>query len=255
MMLGWLKDKVETKDGVDAFPIADMLPQISFRCAPEDEGIIAQPVAAKHAMPDWFKRLPAVAREELSVTNNALTVKRCMPFLDALTFGWVIPLAATVRLDISDGGASINCGWDFDKEMISSHGVSQVAGHPRLPMPPMKFHNYWTIVTPPGWSCLFIPPLNRPNSLFEIASGVVDTDTYHSLIHFPFFATAGEGIHTIERGTPIVQVIPFRRDSSALEMIADIRAETSEEAGDRERIRRSTMASEGWYRQQARAPR
>ena len=46
--------------------------------------------------------------------------------------------------------------------MVSNHSPFQVAGNPHEPRPPMKFHNYWTIRTPPGWSCLFLPPLNRP---------------------------------------------------------------------------------------------
>lgn len=234
---------------------ASAKPMISFTCAPEDIGVIAQPIPAKQAIPDWFKVIPAIDRSELSANNNGLTVKRCMPFLDALTTGWIIPIAATVRIEISEGGSRIDCGWEFDKEMISPHNSGQVRGHPKLPMPPMKFHNHWTIVTPEGWSCLFIPPLNRPNPLFEIASGIVDTDRYRSPIHFPFFATAGDGVHVIEKGTPIAQVIPFRREMSALAMDAEIRAETSEEFEDRERIRRLTMASEGWYRKEAREQR
>lgn len=230
-------------------------PTITFTCAPDDLGVIAAPIPAKQAMPDWFKSIPAIDHEALSANNNGLTVKRCMPFLDALTTGWIIPLAATVRFEISNGGSQIDCGWDFDKEMISPHNSEQVRGHPRLPMPPMKFHNHWAIATPAGWSCLFVPPLNRPNPLFEIASGIVDTDSYRSPIHFPFFATAGDGVHVIEKGTPIAQVIPFRREMSALAMDAEIRAETGEEEEDRERIRRLTMASEGWYRKEAREPR
>lgn len=253
-MFAWSRDRAPRRarqaSGDEILP-----DRIGFRCMAEDLGVIAPPIPAKHTMPDWFKRLPAVAREAISPTNNAITVKRCMPFIDAMSFGWIIPLAATVRLEIKDGGAKIECGWDFDKEMVSPHSVAQVEGHPRLPAPPMKFHNYWTIATPPGWSCLFLPPLNRPNPVFEAAAGVVDTDTYQSLIHFPFFATAADGVHVVEKGTPIVQVIPFRRDASALSVSADIRSETADEADERERIRRATMAGAGWYREEARAAR
>ncbi len=253
-MLHWFKGNEPSPSTPFAMDEGDR-PEISFRCSAEDEGIIAPPIPAKQVMPDWFKRLPPVAREAMSASNNAITVKRCMPFLDAMTFGWIIPLAATVRLEIKDGGTVIECGWDFDKEMVSPHSVAQVEGHPRLPAPPMKFHNYWTIATPPGWSCLFVPPLNRPNPMFEAAAGVVDTDTYRALIHFPFFATAPDGVYVVDKGTPIVQVIPFRRDATALGMTADVRAETQGEADERERIRRSTMAGDGWYREEARAPR
>lgn len=82
----------------------------------------------------------------------------------------------------------------------------------------MKFHNYWTIQTPPGWSCLFVAPLNRPALPVEILAGVVDTDTYASLINFPFIATGADGVHVIEKGTPLVQIIPFRRSEAELEL-------------------------------------
>lgn len=228
-------------------------PLIEFLCQPEDLGVIAEPVAAKTALPAWLRKLPGVDRANLTATNNGLTVKRCMPFLDAMTTGWLIPLAATVRLEISDGGRTVTAGWEFDRELVSTHGVSQVAGNPYEPRPPMKFHNYWTIRTPKGWSCLFLPPANRPNSVFEVLSGVVDTDTYVSLVNFPFIATGSDGVYNLAKGTELVQVIPFPRAAVALEGV--VRAEIANEAADRERIRRSTLASEGWYRRSARANR
>ena len=228
-------------------------PRIEFLCAPEDRGVIAEPVPAREALPDWFRRLPAVDKQRLSPTDNALTVKRCMPFLDALTAGWILPLAATVRVEITDNGQTVNCGWDFDRTMVSNHHPYQVTGHPLQPRPPCKFHNHWTIRTPKGWSCLFVPPLNRPNGVVEIASGVVDTDEYQALIHFPFFATAPDGLYTLEKGTPLVQVIPFRREDLQIEGV--VRAETQAEAAERQRILRATSAGDGWYRQQAREKR
>ena len=49
-----------------------------------------------------------------------------------------------------------------------------------------KFINKWLIKTPPGYSCLFVKPLNHFETRFEIISGVVDTDTYINTINFPF---------------------------------------------------------------------
>lgn len=228
-------------------------PKILFTCKPELQGVIAEPRLAKTVIPDWFRKLPAVDGEHLHATNNGLTVKRCMPFLDAMTTGWIIPLAATVRLVIRDGGATVDAGWDIDQTMVSNHGPHQVAGHPAGARPPCKFHNYWTVTTPPGWSCLFVPLINRPNPVVDIVSGVVDTDSYRSLINFPFFAVAEDGVHTLERGTPLVQVIPFRRDASQID--GEVRPETPAEAELKTRILRQTQASEGWYRKVARAIR
>ncbi|RWO58370.1 DUF6065 family protein [Mesorhizobium sp.] len=226
---------------------------IRFSCRPEDHGVIAPPVAAKTVLPDWFRKLPPVDAQQASATNNGLTVKRCMPFLDAMTTGWILPLAATVRLEVKDGGSAVDAGWEFDRVMVSNHGAHQVAGNPKEPAPPCKFHNYWSIRTPPGWSCLFLPPLNRPAQPFECVAGIVDTDTYAAHIHFPFFATAPDGLYVIEKGTPLVQVIPFRREDSALK--AEIQSETGAEATERETVYRNTIASEGWYRKWARAAR
>ena len=228
-------------------------PEIEFLCRPKDEGIIAEPLPAKSVIPAWFRRLPGIDRSQVSAMNDGMTVKRCMPFLDAMSAGWIIPLAVPVRLEITEGGRTVEAGWDFDLEMVSNHSSFQLAGNPYEPHPPMKFHNYWTICTPPGWSCLFVPPINRPNGIFEVLGGVVDTDKYRSPVNFPFVATAPDGVYTLTKGTPLAQVIPFRRADAAID--GSVRAETEREAEERERIRRSTKAGDGWYKRHARAER
>ena len=87
---------------------------------------------------------PGTDTHELSATNNGLTVKRCLPFLDALNTGWLLPLAATVRLEISDSGREVAAGWEFDREMVSPHSAFQAAGNPYEPRPLLKFHNPWS---------------------------------------------------------------------------------------------------------------
>ena len=102
---------------------------------------------------------------------------------------------------------------------------------------PRKVHNYWTIRTAPGWSCLFTAPLNRAHPAIEIIARVVNTDRYASLISFPLIVTGPDGLYPLEKGMPLVQVIPFRRDAAFAS--AQIRSETDEETAERERIRRS----------------
>jgi hypothetical protein len=86
-------------------------PRIQFLCQPEDLGVIAPPVAAKTSLPEWYRRLPAADPQHLSARDNGLTIKRCVPFLDAMTSGWILPLAATVRLEIRDDGRNVEAGW------------------------------------------------------------------------------------------------------------------------------------------------
>ena len=56
----------------------------------------------------------------------------------------------------------------------------------------------------------------------------------------------------IEKGTPIAQLIPFRRAHAALDDV--VRAETVADRDAKNRILRSTMAGDGWYRKE-REPR
>lgn len=142
--------------------------------------------------------------------------------------------------------------------MVSNHGPHQVAGNPKEPSPPCKFPNHWTISIPPGWSCLFVPPLNRPHESFEVLSGVVDTDRFTTPVNFPFIATGGDGVHVLPKGTPLVQVVPFRRADAAIAatvVAGVVRAETDSEAGERRRIHRSIRSAAGWYRNHARFKR
>ena len=50
---------------------------------------------------------------------------------------------------------------------------------------------------------------------FRTFSGVVDTDMYELGVEFPFqlLNTITEDIFILEKGTPICQVIPFKRES------------------------------------------
>jgi hypothetical protein len=71
-------------------------------------------------------------------------------------------------------------------------------------------------------------------------------------VNFPFVALAGDGVHTLPKGTPLVQVIPFTR-AEGIEGV--VRVESDGEAEQRRRVYRNTLAGEGWYRRESRARR
>ena len=52
------------------------------------------------------------------------------------------------------------------ESVIEPHDMIRLKGHPDLPKPPLKFINYWHMKTPPGWSTLFTPLLNRGARVF-----------------------------------------------------------------------------------------
>jgi len=78
---------------------------IKFRCPGELEGLLPQPVPANLGVPDWLKAMPTTAFSALNQQDDE-TVKRCPPFIDAMTCGFLIPLICDIRVE--DGEIS----WD-----------------------------------------------------------------------------------------------------------------------------------------------
>jgi hypothetical protein len=164
---------------------------------------ILKPFSSSRFVPDWYRKMKGV-------DEQIITVKKCVPFLDALTSGYMIPLPMDVTWDSerkdfnSDGKIMVNS----DHAAVQTHEVVLPTGfNPQ----PHKWINSWHIKTPKGYSTLFIHPLNRLDLPFYSFSGVVDTDRHPLIINFPFVLQEGfEG--TIPAGTPVIQAIPFKRD-------------------------------------------
>ena len=191
------------------------------------------PVLTKTNIPDWYKKLTH------SYENQ--TVKGCMPFLDTLTCGYIlkIPTDYKIRHNVEFEGKK-RSGFDSAQQMMNSiaekvninyqgkpefHSTDQLKGSPYVEKNKnLSFHkilNPWIIKTPPGYSTLFVPPLNNADDRFSIIPGIVDTDSFENEVNFPIVINGDkyEILDTIlERGTPYVQCIPFRRDSWKMEV-------------------------------------
>jgi Family of unknown function (DUF6065) len=198
-------------------------PKIKFYCDSRKTGVIPEPYQSRKVMPDWYKKLSSYANREDGM--EIPTLKRCPPFLDAMSTGWIIPLAADITVKVIDNGAGVNWETNFFEPIFEHHNLIQISTHPNAPTVPIKVMNHWLIQTPPGWSCLFVPPLNRPDDTFDLFSGIVETDKYFEYINFPGFLKAREGTFTIKRGHPLMQVIPFKRDFSKEEVIKTLNSD------------------------------
>ena len=104
--------------------------------------------------------------------------------------------------------------------MVSFHQNDQFSEYPKfkdLPSLP-KFSNPWIIETPKGYSCFIISPVHRELP-FEILPAVVDTDSYGGTVDFPFYLKDPNWEGLIPSGTPIAQVIPFKREDWKMSVI------------------------------------
>jgi hypothetical protein len=191
------------------------------------------PIPTKLNIPDWFKNL------EHSLFNK--TVKGCMPFLDSITSGYLLKMPQDLYINHNVNNEnqkkeifkdSFNVfAMEKYTEMLNAkyinlnckngdvHPTNQLLGSPLIEknknLPFYKILNPWKIKTPKGYSCLFVPPLNNSDDRFSIIPGIVDTDTFPMEINFPMTINGDKYpvlTTVIKKGTPYVQIIPFKRD-------------------------------------------
>ena len=167
------------------------------------------PQPATRFIPDEFKKLKRFREDKL----HEPTLKTCVPFLDSLTMGYIIPFDQDYVVDPVENDFSVTPA-NREQNDFGFHNKAQLPKEWKTAGENAgKFINKWLIITPPGYSCLFIKPMNRLETRFDIIAGVVDTDTYINVINFPFILNKRDKQFLIKKGEPMVQVIPFKRQS------------------------------------------
>jgi hypothetical protein len=230
---------------------------IVFRCDPALIDLLPRPEPAKTALPDWLRRMPP--RAASSVHQRSIrTVKQCPPFVDAMAYGFVVPLPCDVT--VRDG----EFAWDWPLPPLA------VASHPRAPLSfhvpeqvaasplaqghqsVVKFNSFWTIELEPGWSLMVVHPVNRADLPFRLVTGLVDADRFNEIgINFPALWTDAGFRGVLPRGLPVAQCYPVPRAAPTLECKAMSAQEVERYGG----LAGDVMAGPGVYRKRFRAKR
>jgi hypothetical protein len=191
--------------------------RIVFRCDPALAGHLPPPLPARATLPDWVRNMRS---REFSPTHGqeVRTVKQCPPFIDAMTYGFIMPLSCDIT--VRDG--TLSWHWDVPtpsvhahpRSPISFHVPEQVAGtplhHPDRAL--VKFNSFWTIELEPGWSLFAMHPANREDLPFRLVTGLVDADRFNDVgILFPARWTDPGFAGTLPRGTPVAQCFAVPR--------------------------------------------
>jgi hypothetical protein len=191
--------------------------KITFKARDKNSyDICLPPVPASEMLPEWWKKMSPYVGDKLLVGNNVnnSSPKKCMPMLDALTNGYIIPLWSDVQVLQSDDGPFIT--WKIKtKNVFELHGDN--AKH--MVPPPVgygatvfKFMNVWIPQLPKGYSYAVVEPLGFRDLPFKAIPAIVDGDKSTLEILTPIWVKEGfEGI--VEKGTPMFQIIPFKRDN------------------------------------------
>lgn len=168
-------------------------------------------VPARSTVPTWFKLTPKYVGTKLLSSHANATVKLCVPFLDALTTGYVVRLQADLVVEQNPEGVHIS--WGAEEEVLSLR-PSEVNATIPIPLGCSNQHFVWkprfSLKVPSGYSLMFTHPLNRYDLPFVTLTGVFDGNyTLAPYGNIPvFFSRTFEGV--IPQGTPIAQLIPFK---------------------------------------------
>lgn len=215
--------------------------KITFRCPPELEGRLPKPFPAKRGLPEWLKTMSMTA-EAPDFGKSLPTLKQCPPFLDAMAFGFIVPLAADLSVEDGvfewdwgeaplDGTVPASDLGPYPEAPISCQHNAQMTGTPLFDedYSAIKFHCFWTIELPPGYSLFATHPVNRHDLPFRSLTGLIDCDHFsHAFVHFPALWVDHDFRGVLPKGTPVAQCLAVEREGYELAF-----EQLSGEAGER----------------------
>lgn len=208
------------------------------------------PIPASRLLPEWYKKQPGIVKNENALPSGVVnaTVKKCMPVFDLLSAGYIIVAPCDIYVDATDPeklSYSIPLSMkQFQSDMFATHAPEQ---YDHYPVDTSRYHKtllrvmpFWSISTPAGYSTMFAQPFHREDTELFAMSAIVDTDKFISEGHFSFLVKKDfKGV--IKQGTPLAQIIPFKRDDWESEIVT---AEETSKSLFKQRLNlRSTFAN------------
>jgi hypothetical protein len=187
---------------------------------------------AKTVIPEWYKDIVGFNEKNMQFDGNIplKSAKNCIALLDSLTSGYVIKLWRDVHIEkMEDGHLYIR--WPIADD---DSGVVDFRNNPynNIPIPAghssdkVSWNLPYVFKLPPGYSALFTHPLNRFDLPFITMSGIIDLDSGMYEGNLPFFIK-DDFTGLIPAGTPIAQIIPFKRDDWKINHNVDLVKQTN----------------------------
>jgi hypothetical protein len=179
----------------------------------EAELCVPEPKPSKNYIPQWYKSIPP---STLDYQNNIVyTVKKCTPFLDGFTSGYIQELWCDLRItkiNTEHGNDFVRYDWSGKIRPVENREEPNMlptfSGYYNTNM---HWVTQWEPKTPKGYSTLYSHPSSRIDLPFFTLTGVIDTDKYWNPGPLPFFIKKDfEGI--IPAGTPIYQINFIKRE-------------------------------------------
>ena len=201
------------------------MPTIDFTTFNEETLRDFKPVLAKTVLPGWCKKMKVFQAIRGQRTQ---TIRACPAMHDWTKSGWYLlanrdieVLVGSDRESLSDenfatrdpsGGSYASPTHPSDQfDNAFDYLKDNEFGHVK---DAFKMRNPWNIITPKGYSCYYLDPFLFQNEFFATWQGIIDTDEFNvnqdnsQIIFYPRTNKS----FTIAKGTPLCQIIPFKRE-------------------------------------------
>jgi hypothetical protein len=187
--------------------------------------LVPPPKPAKLYIPEWFKEIPGINYKNIKMIGQGerhvnANIKNCIPVLDSFTSGYIQETWTDIFIEEDEDG---DVEYNFSTQSCPKIMSSRDEHHMPIKNDYYDFEFIWMQVwipkLPDGYSYLFTSPLNRPDLPFTTATAIVDGDklNYTHGGNVPFYIKKGfSGV--IHQGTPMYQMIPFKRESWKMEI-------------------------------------
>jgi hypothetical protein len=177
------------------------------------------PNQSSRSIPKWFNdaemyvKDPNTGEKVDTYWNDQkmLTFKACPALIDAFAIGYIYKTPCDILFKNENNKIIIEIQNGY-QDFCTSRGTD-----PQLHIPNgfykehFSWYPNWAPELPEGYSGIYITPLNHFELPFMTMAGIIDSDKMTMPGLVPFFLKEGfTGI--IPKGTPYLQVIPFKRE-------------------------------------------
>ena len=200
------------------------MPTIDFTTFNDNTIRDFKPILAKSIMPDWWKKMKIFQAVRGKRTQ---TIRACPAMDDWLKSGWYILANRDIEVLVGQDREGLsnenfitrdhtNSGYNSPSHPSEQFDnafdyIKNTKGHVK---DAFKMRNPWNIITPDGYTCFYLDPFLFQNNHFAVWQGIIDTDKFNTnqdnsqIIFYPKV----EHSFVIPEGTPLVQIIPYRRE-------------------------------------------
>lgn len=208
------------------------MPNIEFiKLKPAINNVAKSPSPANRANAEWWKNMEKYYHDAsgqlIYPHKKAATIRSCPAISDSVNFGYIVYSPVDIYIDaeredvISWQTPDIDLSILDDQDnstFINFHNRDQFREH-TIPkgfhQTVMKINTLWGIKTDPGYSVWITHPINRNDLPLKVYDAVIDTDVFP--LYFPYSFLVKDGFKgVIKAGTPLIQVIPFRREDFSI---------------------------------------